>query len=407
MAQEKVRMFGAPWCPDCKRAKQFLNEQRIPYEWNDIDEDSDAQAYVQRINNGKQIIPTILFSDGSILVEPSNAELAEKLGIQRQAQRQYYDLVIVGGGPAGLASGIYSAREGINTLIIERSGIGGQAGITQEIENYPGFPESSSGADLAHRLEQQARRFDVEILAAQEVASLAQDGQHLAVKVQSGEEYCASAIILATGSTYRRLGVSGEEDFIGAGVHFCATCDGPFYKGTDIVVVGGGNSGFQEGLSLTKFARSVTIMERSKEPRASMALREKVAGREDMQVLTETTVQEFRGKGKLESIVVKDQATGETREMRPGAVFVFIGLLPNTDLLRGVVELNQYGFIITRSNLETSMEGVFAAGDCRMGSTKQVVSAMGEGATAALMVREYLERMGEKARSPIEIPAAA
>ncbi|MEE8303778.1 MAG: FAD-dependent oxidoreductase [Candidatus Tectomicrobia bacterium] len=407
MTQQQIRVFGAPWCPDCKRSKQFLNEQRVPYEWNDIDEDEEARAHVQRVNNGKQIIPTIVFPDGSILVEPSNAELAEKLGIQRQAQRQYYELIIVGGGPAGLTVGIYAAREGIKTLIIERSGIGGQAGITQEIENYPGFPEPISGAELAERLRRQAERFEVEILGAQEVTSLARDGNTLAVKVQSGEEYCASAVVLATGSTYRRLGVPGEEDFIGAGVHFCATCDGPFYKGKDIVVVGGGNSGFQEGLFLTKFASSVSILEREKEPRASAALQEKVAERQDMQVLTETIVQEFRGKGKLESIVVRDLATEEPREMRPGAVFVFIGLLPNTDLLQGVVDLDQYGFIITKPNLETSLPGVFAAGDCRVGSTKQVVSAMGEGATAALMVREYLEHQGETARTPIEVPAPA
>ena len=256
MLERDIRMFGAPWCPDCKRAKQFLNEQRIPYEWNDIDQDDQARSYVQRVNNGKQIIPTIVFADGSILVEPTNAELAEKLGIQRQATRRYYDLVIIGAGPAGLATGIYSAREGVNTLIIEGSGIGGQAGITQEIENYPGFPEAVSGSELADRLRRQGERFDVEILAAQEVTSLAPDGEHLAVKVQSGEEYCSSAVILATGSTYRRLGVPGEEDFIGAGVHFCATCDGPFYKGKEIVVVGGGNSGFQEGLFLTRLILS-------------------------------------------------------------------------------------------------------------------------------------------------------
>ena len=275
---------------------------------------------------------------------------------------------------------------------------------TQEIENYPGFPEAISGAELAERLRQQAERFGVEILAAQEVATLAQDGQHLGLNVQSGEEYCAPAMILATGSTYRRLGVPGEEDFIGAGVHFCATCDGPFYSGKDIVVVGGGNSGFQEGLFLTRFAKSVVILERSKEPRASAALQEKVAGRGDMQVLTETTVQKFQGQGRLESIVVKDLATNETRELRPGAVFVFIGLLPNTDFLKGVVDLDEYGFIMTRTNLETSLPGVFAAGDCRVGSTKQVVSATGEGATAALMVREYLERQGEKAPAPAQTP---
>lgn len=406
MVQQQIQLFGAPWCPDCKQSKQFLNEQRVPYEWKDIDQDEQARAYVQQVNNGKQIIPTIVFPDGSVLVEPTNAELADKLGIQRQASRRYYDLVIIGGGPAGLTAGIYAAREGINTLIIERSGLGGQAGITQEIENYPGFPESISGADLADRLRRQAERFEVEILGAQEVTSLAQDGNALAVRVQSGEEYCASAVILATGSTYRRLSVPGEEDFIGAGVHFCATCDGPFYKGADIVVVGGGNSGFQEGLFLTKFAKSVTILERAKELRASSALQDKVAGREDMLVLTETVIEEFRGNGSLESILVKDLATGETREMRPGAVFVFIGLLPNTDVLKDVIDLDRYGFILTQPNLETSLTGVFAAGDCRVGSTKQVVSAMGEGATAALMVREHLEHRGDAARAPVEAPAA-
>ena len=283
MIHQQIRMFGAPWCPDCKRAKQFLNEQRVPYEWNDIDQDEVAQKYVKEVNNGRQIIPTIVFADGSILVEPSNAELADKLGIQREAKRQYYDLIIVGGGPAALTAGIYAAREGVNTLMIERSGIGGQAGITQEIENYPGFPEPISGAELVERIRRQAERFDVEILAAQEATSLQQDGQHLAVSVQSGEEYCASAVVLATGSTYRRLGVPGEEDFVGAGVHFCATCDGPFYKGKELVVVGGGNSGFQEGLFLTKFAASVTILERGEQVRASQALQEKVAGRDDME----------------------------------------------------------------------------------------------------------------------------
>ena len=401
MAQQGIRMYGAPWCPDCKRAKQFLNEQRIPYEWHDIDQDDAARDHVQQVNNGRQIIPTIIFPDGSILVEPSNAELADKLGIQRHARRQYYDLIIVGGGPAGLASGIYAAREGVETLLIERSALGGQAATTQEIENYPGFPEAVSGSELADRLRRQAERFDVEILSAQDVTDLSQDGVHLAVKVQSGEEYCATAVILSTGSTYRRLGVPGEEDFVGAGVHFCATCDGPFYKGKDIVVVGGGNSGFQEGLFLTKFAKSVTILEISKDLRASKALQDKVASRSDMEVFTETAVQEFRGKERLESILVKDMKTGETREMRPGAVFVFIGLLPNTDFLKGTVELDRYGFIVTKPNLETSMPGVFAAGDSRVGSTKQVVSAMGEGATAALMVREYLERRGETSSAPL------
>ena len=268
-------------------------------------------------------------------------------------------------------------------------------------------PSPSAEPSCRTASEAQVERFEAEILAAQSVISLADDGNYRAVKVQSGDEYCAPAVVLATGASYRRLGVPGEEDFIGAGVHFCATCDGPFYKGRDIVVVGGGNSGFQEGLFLTRFAKSVTILEMAKVVRASRALQEKVAGREDMRVLTETTIQEFRGKAKLESIVVKQLATGETWEMRPGAVFVFIGLIPNTDVLRDVVDLDKFGFVVTRPNLETSLPGVFAAGDCRVGSTKQVVSAMGEGATAALMVREYLEHHGETARTPVEEPVAA
>ena len=406
MESPQIRMFGAPWCPDCQRAKQFMAEQRIAFEWNDIDRDEQARAYVQQVNNGKQIIPTIVFDDGSILVEPSNADLAAKLGIQQQASRTYYDLVIVGGGPAALAAGIYTAREGLSTLIIERAGIGGQAGITQEIENYPGFPEPISGAELADRLRRQAERFDVEVLSAQEVTSLERDGDNWAVKVMSGDEYCCPAVVVASGATYRRLGVPGESDLIGAGIHFCATCDGPFYKGQDVVVVGGGNSGFQEGVFLTRFAKSVTIMERSDRVNASQALQDKVEGRDDMEVLTQTTIERFKGNGRLSSIVVKDEATGQTREMSPGAVFVFIGLLPNTELVRGLVELDDLGFIVTQSNLETSVAGLFAAGDCRHGSTKQVASAVGEGATVALMVREYLERKGDAAPVPVEAPAS-
>jgi thioredoxin reductase (NADPH) len=397
-----IVMYGAPWCPDCKRAKQFLNEQRVPYEWHDIDEDPAAREQVEQINSGKQIIPTILFPDGSILVEPSNAELATKLGIESRAQRSYYDLIVLGGGPAGLAAAIYTGREGINTLVIERGAVGGQAGITREIENYPGFPEPLSGAELADRLRRQAEQFDVEILSAQLVTGLSREPQSVVVKLRSGEEYCASALVIATGSTYRRLGVPGEDDFIGAGIHFCATCDGPFYRGRDVVVVGGGNSGFQESMFLTRFASSVTILEAGNEVRASKALQEKVAETGKVRVLTGTTVERFRGTGKLSSIVLKDLASGETREMPAEAVFVFIGMRPNTDFLKGTVELDRNGFVGTNPGLETNLRGVFAAGDCRSGSTKQIASAVGEGATAALMVREYLRELGEAPAAPVE-----
>ena len=389
--EPKIKVYGAPWCPDCKRAKQFLGEQRVPYAWIDVDEDPEGLRFIEQVNNGKHIIPTIVFEDGSVLVEPTNAELAQKLDLQTKGTREFYDVIIVGSGPAGFTAAIYAAREGMDTLVIERSGIGGQAGITQEIENYPGFPEGISGGELAERWQAQATRFGVEVLPAQAVVSIAGEGDYRTVRTEAGQEYCASALLLATGSRYRRLGVPGEEGFIGAGVHFCATCDGPFYKGQDMMVVGGGSSGFQEALFLTKFASKMSILEIADKPLASAILQEKVAGMPQMEVHTRTTVQEFKGDTQLRSVVVKDMQTGEVREETPGAVFVFIGLDPNTQFLNGAVDMDKQGFIVTGRTLETSMTGVFAAGDVRAGSTKQVASAVGEGATAALMIRQYLE----------------
>ena len=261
MMEPKVTVYGAPWCPDCRQSKQFLGEQRVMYNWVDIDQDEKGRECVQQVNNGKQIIPTIVFEDGSILVEPTNAELASKLSISPRAERQYYDLIVIGAGPAGLTAALYTAREGIDTLVIERSGVGGQAGITERIDNYPGFPDGVAGGELADKIRAQVERFGVVVLPAQAVTEIVPMGQYKLVRTESGDEYCAASILLAPGARYRRLGVPGEEDLIGAGIHFCATCDGPFYKGQEMVVVGGGNSGIEEGLFLTKFASKVTVLE--------------------------------------------------------------------------------------------------------------------------------------------------
>ena len=392
MVETSITVYGAPWCPDCKRSKQFLAEQRVDYSWVDIDVDEEARSYVQRVNDGKQIIPTIVFGDGSVLAEPTNAELAAKLGISPKAERETYDLIVVGGGPCGLTTAIYAAREGIETLIVERSGVGGQAGVTERIENYPGFPEGITGGQLADQMRAQAEGFGVEILPAQAVSRLHPAGNSWAVMTESGDEYSSGVVLIASGSTYRRLNVPGEDDLIGAGVHFCATCDGPFYRGQDMVVVGGGNSGVEEGLFLTKFANKVTVLEVREQLGASQILRDKAESHPRMEVRLNTTVQEFRGNGRLSSVVVKDLKTGELEELTPGAVFVFIGLTPNTDFIKDVVELDQWGFIKAGPTMETSAAGVFAAGDARGGSTKQVASAVGEGATAALMVRQFLEK---------------
>jgi thioredoxin reductase (NADPH) len=391
MAGDGITVYGATWCPDCKRAKQFLGEQRVHYNWVDIEQQPEHVAFVERVNNGKRIIPTIVFDDESILVEPSNAELAAKLGLQTRARMSYYDLIVVGGGPTGLTTALYGAREGLDVLVIERSALGGQAGVTERLDNFPGFPEGISGAEFADRLTQQASRFGVEMLKAQEVTGLRAEAESRYATTADGAEYGARAVLLATGSRYRRLGVPGEDDLIGAGVHFCATCDGPFYRGKPVAVIGGGNSAGEESLLLTKFASEVTVLVRGKEMSASQIVIDKVKESPKIALRFNSEVAEFHGNGKLSGIAVRDRTSGAIEELSPAGVFVFIGLSPNSAWLPETIERDGQGFIVTSPTLETSLPGIFAAGDVRKGSTKQAASAAGEGATAALMIREYLK----------------
>ena len=388
---KSIVVYSTTWCPDCKRAKKFFGEQRVPYINIDIEEDGPAAELVQEINGGKRIIPTIVFPDGDILVEPTNTELAAKLGLQTQAQRRFYDAIIVGGGPAGLTAALYLAREGQETLVIERSGLGGQVGITQTLDNFPGFDEGISGGEFADRLGRQARRFGAEIMT-QAVERLAQQGPYVCAITADGTEYGANAVLLASGARYRRLNVPGEEALLGTSIHFCATCDGAFYKGGRLLVIGGGNSGFEEGLYLTRYAREVDIVEFEPEVKASQILQDEVAQHTNMRVITNHAVTGFKGASKLEAVYVQDRATGETKEWHYDGVFVFIGLTPNSQLVSGQVETDAAGFVITDKTLMTSWPGLFAAGDVRTGSTKQAASAAGEGATAALMMREYLKQ---------------
>ena len=395
LQDKPILVYSTVWCPDCKRAKRFFGEQRVPYVNIDIEQDPEAMAYVEKVNNGMRIIPTIVFPDGSILVEPSNAELAKKLGLKTRAQRQFYDTIVIGGGPAGLTAALYLAREGKDVLVIEKAGLGGQAGITQILDNYPGFDEGIPGAEFGDRLGRQARRFGAEILQANEVVDVLPQGPYLCAISADGIEYGAKAVLLATGARYRRLEIPGEDELIGINVHFCATCDGAFYKGKKVLVIGGGNSGFEEGLFLTKFASQVDIVEFEPQVKASQLLQDKVAKMPNMNVTVNHAVKEFKIKnGRLAGVVVQDRATGELKEWQYDGVFVFIGLSPNSDLVKDKVETDQHGFVITDSNLMTSLPGLFAAGDVRLGSTKQAASAAGEGATAALMIREYLKENG-------------
>ena len=400
MAQ-KLRVIGASWCPDCKRAKTFLGQHRIEFDWVDMELDPTAQAEVERINGGKRIIPTIIFSDGSILTEPSNDELAEKLGIVREASMDFYDLLIAGGGPTALTTAIYAARENLKVLIVEKSAVGGQAGVTERFDNYPGFPDGIGGAELAGRFEQQAKKYGVEILQAVGVDSFrevdtSQGYAGLDVTLSTGAVIGTRALLVATGSTYRRTGAEGEADLIGAGIHFCATCDGPFYKGVDeVVVLGGGNSGLEEGLFLTQFADHVTVIERGSELRGSKLLQEKVYNHPKMTVKLNEAVQSFiaNGSGQLEAVEIENILTGERSRHAAKGAFIFIGLDPNTEWLSAAVALDEGKFVATDQMFNTSARGVFAAGDVRGGSTKQLASAVGEGAAAAIQIRYFLDKL--------------
>jgi thioredoxin reductase (NADPH) len=373
---EPLVLYGASWCPDCRRSKAFLSEQRIPFHYVDLELQPEEDATVERYNDGKRIIPTIVFPDGSHLAEPSNEELAEKLGLRRDADAASYDLIIVGGGPTGLTTAIYAARENLKTLVLDRSALGGQAGVTERLDNYPGFPDGIGGADLADRFARQAQRYGVETLEAVATTGITTNGGTSTVLTSTGQELQAGAVLIATGSTYRRT-----------------TCDGPFYReASEVVVIGGGNSGFEEGLFLTQFANHVTIIERGGVPRASRLLQDKVSAHPKMTLLLNTEIIGFTksATGKFAAVGLRSESGDET-EHPAAAAFVFVGLEPNTGWLDGMVVLDQFGFIVTDRMLQTSVPGIFAAGDVRAGSTKQLASAVGEGAAVALQIRHHLD----------------
>ncbi len=320
---ESIIVYGTTWCPDCKRSKQFLGDQRIHYRWVDIEHDSELMAYVEEINNGMRVVPTIVFPDGDVLIEPSNANLAEKLGLSTRATRTYYDVVIIGAGPAGLTAGIYTSREGLDTLIIEKGAPGGQAGVTQIIDNFPGFDEGISGDEFADRLTRQAKRFGVEILQAQSVTDIRLNGNYREVLTSDGSCYAGRAVLIATGAHYRQLNVPGERELIGVNVHFCATCDGAFYKDKEVAVIGGGNSAFEESLFLTKFASKVTILAREKLT-ASTTLREKIARTPMVELVMNQDVQAFKiENNRLDGVLVKDTEFRKNENLESGRCFCF------------------------------------------------------------------------------------
>ncbi len=411
MTKQDITLYGAHWCPDCRQSKQFLGEHQIPYTWVDIEADKEAEEFVIRTNKGKRIIPTIVFADGSFLVEPSNAELAAKLELKTSASRSHYDLLVLGGGPAGLTAALYAAREYIDTLVIERAAFGGQAAGTEKLDNMPGFPDGVAGIEFSRRLRLQAEKFGVELLQAQEVMEVRRHDNYHCVKTKDGQVYSARSMLIATGSRYKRLNVPGENEYLGAGVHFCATCDGPFYVNKRVAVIGGGNSAAEESLLLTKFAEKVTILVRNSRFKATKIIQESAFSNPKIDIHWHTEVKEFIGENsKLKEMRLINNKTGSEETLAVDGAFIFVGLTPNTGFLEGSgIMLDQWGFVVTGHDLlhrgkrpkdyadrdphilETSVPGIFAAGDVRDKSTKQVASAAGEGASATLIIREYLK----------------
>ena len=387
-----TRMFGTPWCSDCKLSKTFLADHRIFYDYVDISENEEAALFVESINDGKRKVPTIEFSDGTYLVKPSNAKLAKKLGLVSTPKKPQYDLIIIGSGPAGLTCAIYSAREGLDTLVIEKSALGGRVNFTEKIENYPGFPDGIKGIDLAKKFVDQAKRFGVEMLGATSVRSIEKKDNIYIVETSFTDRIKTKTVVIATGSEYRTLGIDGEADLLGYKVHFCAVCDGPFYKDKKVLVIGGGNSALEESLFLARFASEVIVTELMDELTASKAIQDQIAENPKIKAYTSYEIKEFivGEKKKLDGVRFYDRANDKEVILRPDGAFLFVGMKPNTKLVKDIVELDERGFIKTNEALMTSSKGLFAIGDCRSQSTQQVAAAVGEGATVALKIRNHL-----------------
>jgi thioredoxin reductase (NADPH) len=300
-----------------------------------------------------------------------------------------YEVIIIGGGPAGLTAGLYTSRAGLNTLLIENALPGGQMTTTEMIENYPGFPEGISGEELSRLMEEQAKRFGLNMVN-QEVLGVLLEGDQKIVRTHESK-YSSEVLIIASGTEYRRLGVPGEETFVGKGVSFCATCDGAFFKDSRIVVVGGGDSALTEALFLTKFVKELTIVHRRDALRATKIYQDRALANPKIKFLWNSVVQEIKGDKSVQSIFVKNVKTGEVTEHETEGVFLFVGLSPRTQFLKDLVQTDKEGYILTNENCETSVGGIFAAGDCRKKLLRQIATAVGDGATAAFAAEKYLE----------------
>lgn len=408
-----IRVAGTLWSPSSHRVKDFLSRNRIPYQWLDIEKDTEAEALVAAASGEKVRLPVLFFPDGSTLVDPDHRTLAEEVGLQTQATQPFYDLIIIGAGPAGLGAAVYGASEGLRTALIEKEATGGQAGTSSRIENYLGFPKGLSGADLARRATAQATRFGAEILTAQEVVSVRLEDPYRIVTLSDGSELSCHALIIATGVTVRKLDLPHMDRLTGAGIYYgAAMTEAAHYQGHHVYVVGGANSAGQGAMFFSRYADRVTMLVRSSslEKGMSQYLVDQIAATDNIDVWLRTEVVGVGGEQRLETLTLRHNDTDETETIPAQGLFLFIGAVPHSEVVDGVVARNRAGFIPTGHDLqqngrypapwklkrdpyylETSVPGIFAVGDVRQGATRRVASAVGEGAIAVGLVHQYLK----------------
>jgi thioredoxin reductase (NADPH) len=410
-----IRVIGHRWSPAAHQIKDFLTKNLVPYQWLDVETEPKAEELMQNAKVNIGSLPLVVFPDGLHLASPSPSDLAGRIGLQTRAEHAFYDLIVVGGGPAGLAAAVYGASEGLKTALIEREAAGGQAGLSARIDNYLGFPAGLSGGDLARRAVAQARRFGTEILSPLEATSVEVRDPYRIVRLSDSSELSCHALLIASGVSYRRLEAPGIDKLTGCGVYYgSAMTEALGAKDKDVYVVGGANSAGQASAYLARFARSVTMLVRDSGLSVLMSryLIDQIEKTDNILVRTNTEVVEARGGEHLESIVVRDLSSGDTETLETPYLFVFIGAIPRTDWLDGIVERDERGFVLSGPDLrrdgrppkgwtlerdpfllETNVPGIFVAGDVRHGSIKRVASGVGEGAIAVSFVHEHLKNL--------------
>lgn len=404
-----IRVAGSRWSPASYQTREFLSRNQIPYQWIEIEQDPSMAELVTNTVGDLNHLPVVLFHDGSVLVAPSNAALAEKVGLQTAAQRPFYDLVIIGGGPAGLASAVYGASEGLKTLLVEHNAPGGQAGTSSMIENYLGFPSGVSGADLALRATTQARRFGTELLVGHSVVAVRREDPYRIIQLSNGQEVSCHALVIATGMAVREIQVDGLSPLIGAGVYYgAATSEASMYRGQHVCIVGGANSAGQGALFFSRYASKVTMLVRADSLGKAMSqyLVDRILATENIEVRTRVELASAKGEGHLQCIDIRCIDSGDVSGVDCAALFIFIGVAPRTEVFKSFLQTDDKGFIVTGMDVkatartwplerdplmfETSVPGVFAVGDVRAGANRRIAAAVGEGSAAVFSVHQYL-----------------